>query len=79
MQVRGKNMAAGETAYLRVRVLGFDTDYDGTPKAVCALMDDKGRYDENETWFFREGVLAKAAVLAADIEAKAKAIAEKAK
>lgn len=77
MQIRGINVVAGETMYLRVRVLGVDVDYDQTPKAVCALMDAQGNYDEGEQWFFRENVLAKAAVLAADLEAKAKAMAEK--
>lgn len=77
MQIRGTDMAAGETAYLRVKVLGFDVDYDGTPKAVCALMDAQGNYDESEQWFFREKQLARAGVLAADLEAKAKAMAEK--
>jgi hypothetical protein len=71
LEFNGKTLNAGEVAYLRLRVLGFDTDVDGVRKAMCAPCDGKGSHDESRAWFIRECDLVAAGVLASEVEAKA--------
>lgn len=78
LEFEGKTMRAGETVYLRLRFLGVDTDVDGTVKAVCCPVDARGLADEDELWFFREALLVKAAVVADDIERRAREMKGKA-
>lgn len=66
----GKELKHGDVAYLRFRVMGFDTDVDGVVKAMCAPCDASGNADESRAWFIRECDLVAAGVLAADVEAK---------
>ncbi len=70
-------LKAGEIVYLRARVLGFDTDYDGMEKAVCAPCDAAGNHDDAQTWFFRERDLVKAGVLAASVQERVDAAVAK--
>lgn len=63
-------LKAGEVAYLRFRVMGFDRDVDGTEKAMCAPCDAKGNADESRAWFIRAADMIAGGVLAADVEAR---------
>ena len=66
----GRELKAGEVAFLRFRVMGFDKDADGVVKAMCAPCDAKGNADESRAWFIRECDMVAGGVLAADVESK---------